>query len=556
MSLVNQKAAARQSQLNTNIVSSLSSEVATLNVKNEKLANKGAANGYCPLDGNAKIAAGFLPADVMQLKGTWNANTNTPDLSAVTADLGDMYMVGVSGSTELDGNDVWVAGDRVLYDSTGSWKRIQASLSDVNVVAPAQDQVLVYDGGYWKNSAEAKLHKLTVDAGSVAGPSVTFDGATDTGLFLDGGQLAIAVDGVQAIAVGNAGVESYMPLTVPSTSVANPALKLSGASTGIYGSATLMGLKVNSVDSLHVTSTGLDLNGHTVTNGTISLPAGSAGSPSYTFSTTTNTGIYSGGAGLVSISSGGTKRAEVSGTGLAVTGTITGSSSISTVLVANGSVSAPSVAFTSETGLGLYRWTTGVTATGTVGGNQVRASTAFEAADGSAAAPSITFTSENDIGLYHSATDEISVSTGGAQRLRVSNSVTQVYNTLRVPTGGSATAPALLFDDGAAVTDTLSAATLALSGQTGMKCKIFTGTTAGTTAGSVVVAHGLPDITKVVMLTGTITLSTGAVVPTLSANGGEYVIPYLSGANLTIGNGAASSTANGRPYRVVAWYTV
>ncbi|NOJ61855.1 hypothetical protein, partial [Arthrobacter sp. 260] len=55
----------------------------------------------------------------------------------------------------------------------------------------------------------------------------------------------------------------------------------------------------------------------------ITVDAGTAAAPSITFTGDTDTGVYSGGANKVDITTGGTKRVEVSSIGLDITGAIT-----------------------------------------------------------------------------------------------------------------------------------------------------------------------------------------------------------------------------------------
>jgi hypothetical protein len=66
----------------------------------------------------ASIAGGGL-----SYQGTWNASTNTPTLASGTGTNGYYYVVGTSGSTNLDGITDWVAGDWLLFNGT-VWQKI------------------------------------------------------------------------------------------------------------------------------------------------------------------------------------------------------------------------------------------------------------------------------------------------------------------------------------------------------------------------------------------------------------------------------------------------
>lgn len=59
----------------------------------------------------------------LSYQGTWNASTNTPTLASATGTNGYYYVVGVSGSTNLDGISDWVAGDWLLFNGS-NWQKI------------------------------------------------------------------------------------------------------------------------------------------------------------------------------------------------------------------------------------------------------------------------------------------------------------------------------------------------------------------------------------------------------------------------------------------------
>ena len=60
----------------------------------------------------------------LNYKGTWNANTNNPDLTTIFVQKGDYYVVSVAGTTNLDGNDFWGVGDWAIYNGA-IWQRIE-----------------------------------------------------------------------------------------------------------------------------------------------------------------------------------------------------------------------------------------------------------------------------------------------------------------------------------------------------------------------------------------------------------------------------------------------
>lgn len=96
----------------------------------EDSANKGIANGYCPLDGTGVVDEAYLPASItgqLSYQGTWNASTNTPTLADGTGSQGDFYVVTVAGTQDLgSGNITFTAGDWAIHDGS-VWEKIEGS---------------------------------------------------------------------------------------------------------------------------------------------------------------------------------------------------------------------------------------------------------------------------------------------------------------------------------------------------------------------------------------------------------------------------------------------
>lgn len=96
----------------------------------ENLSDKGAVNGYCPLDGTGKVDESYLPASILgqlDYKGTWNASTNTPSLSDATGEQGWFYYVTVGGTQDLgSGNITFNSGDSLIHDGS-IWEKIDGS---------------------------------------------------------------------------------------------------------------------------------------------------------------------------------------------------------------------------------------------------------------------------------------------------------------------------------------------------------------------------------------------------------------------------------------------
>lgn len=89
----------------------------TANSTYEKLANKNTANGYCGLDSGGKVPLQNLPSTLLKYIGTWNAETNTPSLTAT--DLTKVSHVYVVSHDGTQFGITWKAGDWLIYDADG-----------------------------------------------------------------------------------------------------------------------------------------------------------------------------------------------------------------------------------------------------------------------------------------------------------------------------------------------------------------------------------------------------------------------------------------------------
>ncbi len=68
----------------------------------------------CQSVGNLPLA-GAISMGMLNLKGNWDADTNTPALASGVGTEGDVYRVNVAGSTNLDGITDWKVGDWAFF---------------------------------------------------------------------------------------------------------------------------------------------------------------------------------------------------------------------------------------------------------------------------------------------------------------------------------------------------------------------------------------------------------------------------------------------------------
>ena len=88
------------------------------NVQQIPMSQKGVSGGIASLDGGGKVPIGQLPTAIqggIKVIGTWNANTNTPNLSGLSPSNGEAYIVSVAGNTNLNGETNWKVKDLAAY---------------------------------------------------------------------------------------------------------------------------------------------------------------------------------------------------------------------------------------------------------------------------------------------------------------------------------------------------------------------------------------------------------------------------------------------------------
>lgn len=202
--------------------------------------------------------------------------------------------------------------------------------------------------------------------GSAADPSFTFDGDADTGLYRQGAdELGVSTGGAERFRVGSFGIR--------------------GDDTGnLYNWNRFQGNN------------------------------GSASSPTFTFDSDTNTGMYRDGTDSISFATGGTQRLDIDGGG--IKGKVPFSGPF-------GSAGAPGFSFDGDTDTGFFRgpgsgvisWSGNTTQGGYMWNGGIRT------LDGTAGNPAYSFMSDSNTGIFRNASDDIGFTTGGARRMTISS---------------------------------------------------------------------------------------------------------------------------------------
>jgi len=269
----------------------------------------------------------------LSFEGSWNANTDSPDLSTATPDNGQFWIVSVAGNTDLDGITDWEVGDWAIYVSTGAgtdgWQKVDNSstlsgFGDTNQVTywtstgnvagdagftfnPVTDALTVVGRVVWSggDSSEANsAYDNMITALSVAGTTTKTLTATQQ----DGGTLTASWTDL------NTEYSMMTASTLGLGKLASDTTQTVGASSVSATASRTYGIQKNSSNQLVVNVPWTDANsGGTVTGVTGVSPiavTSSSTSPAVSITTATASAIGAGnvvaGTGISVAYSGGT----------------------------------------------------------------------------------------------------------------------------------------------------------------------------------------------------------------------------------------------------------
>lgn len=256
-----------------------------------------AANGVAPLGSDGKVPIANLPASVVgavEFQGTWDANTNTPNLTVVQQ-KGNYFVVNVVGSTNLSGITDWNIGDWAISNGT-TWDKVDNTDSVTSVAGKTGIITLI--------KADVGLPNVD-DTSDINKPVST---ATQTALDLKAPLASPAFTGVPTVPTAVAGTNTTQ---VASTAYVQTELgSLTKADVGL-GNVDNTSDADKPVSTAQQTALDTKVNkaGDTMT-GTLLLPDGSAAAPSIAFANDTDTGIFSAGVSALNIVVAGVTQAK------------------------------------------------------------------------------------------------------------------------------------------------------------------------------------------------------------------------------------------------------
>jgi hypothetical protein len=299
------------------------------------------------------------------------------------------------------------------------------------------------DSIYVNTAGDTMSGVLSVIGGTSGAPGLSFSGDTDTGLYsTTANLLGLSTNGSPCLTmssvVGN--ITASLPIIGVVGSASIPTYTFSGSTnTGIY-SSTANEISFSSSSSQRVK---INTSGMYVTN-VLGISNGSVASPSLSFTSFPTTGVYASAANEMSFAASGVKIMSVHSSGLYNFGSMYGT----------GTVSSPAYTFISNSNSGMYSVSTGVvgvSASGSlrlsISATDVTSTVPFYGSAGLASAPSISFSGDTNTGMYSYSADVIGFAANGNHMLRMSASGGLLVDSIGVRSiSGSASAPVYSFN--------------------------------------------------------------------------------------------------------------
>ena len=282
---------------------------------------------------------------------------------------------------------------------------------------------------------------MLVPEGLVNAPAYAFSIAPSRGMYLDGGVIAFASEGSNLLKLN------------PTATVTPYAYKVSLLGSAVSPSYTFetqsdLGMYALEPNRLSFTSGGVERMAIEPSRLHMLVQAqslvGSAAVPSYSFSTTANAGMYLNGSNLA-FSTFAVKRLEISNVDIV---------SALQMRSIDGSVGLPGYGFTTDVNSGMFLngtgnvgFVTGGVSRMNLSGSALTMSTVVLARDGTATSPSYAFAAQANTGMFQPVVNEFDISISGVSRFHMTASSATFTGTLLFPSG-SATVPGAGFSAG------------------------------------------------------------------------------------------------------------
>lgn len=254
--------------------------------------------------------------------------------------------------------------------------------------------------------------------GSSSIPSITFTSDTDTGIYrASANALGLTTGGIAALVLDSSQNAVFTgSLHIPNGTAGVPSISFtSETNTGIFRpSGSTLGFSVQGSQKAQFTASALEMSTF------LDLVAGTASQPGLAFVSDTNTGLYSISDGVIGVSTNGVSNYVFSPNGI---------TSTKPIYEADGTVSAPSYSFSSSTNTGIFSSSANqlaIAANGTLvfvaRDTSVRIpNVPLHVENGTVSVPTYTFENDIDTGLYSEAANTLGITAGGIEQLSITD---------------------------------------------------------------------------------------------------------------------------------------
>ena len=249
-------------------------------------------------------------------QGTWNASTNSPTLTSSVGTQGYYYIVSVAGTTNLDGNALWVVGDWAIFGN-GKWERIPGSSSESFTSLTTTNLTVSGLTGYmYANGAGAVTASTTIPTSALSG---TISNAQLANSSVTIGSSSLSLGGTLSTLAGVSISGSSNTLSnIGNSSLTNSSITINGNLVSLGGSTTVSASTTNALtinNSGSGAASGSTFNGGSALTISYNTVGASplAGSTSLTTLGTITTGVWNG--STIPVAYGGTGVTSATGIG-------------------------------------------------------------------------------------------------------------------------------------------------------------------------------------------------------------------------------------------------
>lgn len=177
--------------------------------------------------------------------------------------------------------------------------------------------------------------------GLEAAPVWTFTAANTSGMFAAAGSLNFSVNAVERLRLSTAAVTAFLQVRGVDGTVGAPSFSFSGDSTtGMFRQGAILSFAVSGGSRFDLSTTVASFNA------VLQAQNGSAGAPTFSFFTNTNTGMYRAANNVLNLSTAGVDRLAITGSEFNIKST--------QVWAAPGSALAPAYSFASNPTMGMF----------------------------------------------------------------------------------------------------------------------------------------------------------------------------------------------------------